>query len=262
MTRTSASIATSFVPLSVLRSPPNGCPMEHRTDAVHSRTEVGLNETERAPNSSRRQILVSRIGDLQLSSFSAQPASNASEMQPVRSVRRDRKRAWLVTVSGDRLRCNRQSSPSRAKHREPAAGPATGFQTRGRKNPMRRPVRCRSSISRCLQLHQGLPGRQYVVCSNEAHGHGEQEACSNQARGCRRWNIEEPAPGSNDQAKNESDDRSSHNTALPRTRSNRKQNPINGADAKCENAIGWRPLLYVDSLPYLRMELGSNRRTA
>jgi hypothetical protein len=77
-----------------------------------------------------------------------------------------------------------------------------------------------------------------MVCSNEAHRHREQEARSNQARGCRRWNVEEPASGTDDQAKNESDDGSKHSTALLRTRSNRNRNPISGADAKCENAIG------------------------
>ena len=77
-----------------------------------------------------------------------------------------------------------------------------------------------------------------MVGSDEAHRHGEQEARSNQARGCWRWNIEEPASGSDDQAKNESNDGSSHNSALLRTRSNRNRNPISAADAKCENAIG------------------------
>src|ERR1700687_4153764 len=118
------------------------------------------------------------------------------------------------------------------------AAPARGFQMRGRKTPMRRPVQCRSSISWRIQLRQGLPRRQYVVGSDEGHRHGEQEARSNQARGCWRWNIEEPASGTDDQAKNESDDGGSHNTALLRTRSNRNQNPISGADARYANAIG------------------------
>ena len=112
------------------------------------------------------------------------------------------------------------------------------FRTPGTRTLMRTPVQCQSSISWSVRLHQGFPWRQYMVCSNEAHSHCEQEARSNQARGRWRWNIEEPASGTDDQAKNESDDGSRHNTALLRTRSNRNRNPISGADAKCENAIG------------------------
>jgi hypothetical protein len=41
-----------------------------------------------------------------------------------------------------------------------------------------------------------------VVGGNEANSHREQEARSNQARGRWRWNIEEPASSTNDQAKN------------------------------------------------------------
>src|SRR5258708_446457 len=50
-----------------LLPPPNGCPTQHHTGTAHSRSEVGLIETERAPNSSRRQSLVdSRRGALLL----------------------------------------------------------------------------------------------------------------------------------------------------------------------------------------------------
>src|SRR5260370_40082660 len=41
-----------------LLPPPNGCPTQHHTGAAPSRSEVELIETERAPNSSRRQSLV------------------------------------------------------------------------------------------------------------------------------------------------------------------------------------------------------------
>ena len=108
----------------------------------------------------------------------------------------------------------------------------------------------------------GFPRRQDMVGSNEAHRHREQEARPDQARGCWRWNIEVPASGSDDQAKKESDDGSSHNTALLRTRSNRNRNPMCGADARYANAIGGQLLPNVDSLPRLRLEPGSNRRTA
>jgi len=77
-----------------------------------------------------------------------------------------------------------------------------------------------------------------MVGSNEAHRHREQEARSYQARGCWRWNVEKPTSGADDQAKNESDDGGSHNTALLRTRSNRNRNPISAADTRYANAIG------------------------
>jgi hypothetical protein len=141
--------------------------------------------------------------------------------------------------SNDRPRCNQSSSSSPEVRQGSAAAPVKGFQRRGRRSPTRKPVQCQSSIS-WLRTHRydGFPRRQDVVGSNEAHRHREQEARSNQARGRWRWNIEEPASGTDDQAKNESDDSSRHNTALLRTRSNRNRNPISGADAKCENAIG------------------------
>jgi hypothetical protein len=85
--------------------------------------------------------------------------------------------------------------------------------------------------------YDGFPRRQDVVGSNEANSHREQEARSNQTRGCRRWNIEEPASSTNDQAENESNDGGSHDSALLRTRSNRNRNPISGADARYATAI-------------------------
>src|SRR6266849_3149436 len=78
------------------------------------------------------------------------------------------------------------------------------FRTPGTRTLMRTPVQCRSSISSSVQLYQGLPWRQYMVCSNEAHRHREQETRPNQARGCWRRNIKEPASGTDHQAKNES----------------------------------------------------------
>jgi len=54
----------------------------------------------------------------------------------------------------------------------------------------------------------------------------------------RTFNIEKPTSRTDHQAKNESDDGSRHKTALLRTRNNRNRNPIGGADAKYENAIG------------------------
>src|SRR5260370_7134950 len=101
-----------------------------------------------------------------------------------------------------------------------------------------------------------------MVGSNEAQRHREQEARPDQARGCWRWNIEEPTSGADDQAKNESDDCGSHNTALLRTRSNRNRNPICGADAGYANAIGGQLLPNVDSLPRLRLEPGTTPPTA
>jgi hypothetical protein len=115
---------------------------------------------------------------------------------------------------------------------------AMEFRKLGTRIPMRRPVQCRSSISWCIQLHESFPRRQDMVGSNEAHRHREQEARPDQARGRWRWNIEEPASGADDQAKHESDDGGSHNTALPRTRNNRNRHPITGADARYANAIG------------------------
>src|ERR1700736_2810709 len=112
------------------------------------------------------------------------------------------------------------------------------FRTPGTRTLMRTPVQCRSSISSSVQLYQGFPWRQYMVCSNEARRHREQETRPNQARGCWRRNIKEPASGTDHQAKNESNDGSSHGTALLRTRSNRTRNPISAADARYANAIG------------------------
>src|SRR6266446_9030200 len=40
-----------------LLPPPNGCPMQHHTGAAHFRSEAGLIETEKAPNSSRRGLV-------------------------------------------------------------------------------------------------------------------------------------------------------------------------------------------------------------
>ena len=140
--------------------------------------------------------------------------------------------------SNDRLRCNQSSSSSPEARQGSAAAPVRGFQRRGRRNPTRRPVQCQSSISWLLiHRYNGFPRRQDVVGSNEANSHREQEARSNQTRGRWRWNIEEPASSTNDQAKNESDDSGSHSPALLRTRNNRNRNPISGADARYATAI-------------------------
>jgi hypothetical protein len=160
------------------------------------------------------------------------------ETRTARLVRRNRGRVEQARPSNDRLRCNQSSSSSREVRQGSAVAPETVFQMLGRRNPARRPIRCRSPISWSIELHQGFPWRQDMVGSNEAHRHREQEARSNQARRCRRWNVEEPASGTDHQAKDQSDDGSRHNTALLRTRSNRNRNPICTADAKCENAIG------------------------
>jgi hypothetical protein len=42
-------------------------------------------------------------------------------------------------------------------------------------------VQCRSSISWCVQLHQGFPWRQNVLGSNEAYRHREQQALRSSA---------------------------------------------------------------------------------
>jgi len=157
---------------------------------------------------------------------------------PARSIPRSRNRAEPAPPAGYRPGCNRRSSPLRVERQGSMAVRATGSRMRGKKNPTRRPVKSRLSISQCIQLHQGLPWRQYTVSSNKARRHGEQEARPDQARRRRGRNIEKPASGTDGQAKNESDDGSSHNTALLRTPSNRNRNPTNAADAKCANAIG------------------------
>ena len=161
----------------------------------------------------------------------------ALETTTTRSVRRSHERAELEMPSNDRLRYSQSSWSSPEVRPGSTAVRATGFRMRGKKNPMRRPVECRSSISWRIQLHQGLPRRQNMVGSNEAQCHGQQEARPDQARGCWRWNIEEPAAGADDQAKNESDNSGSHSSALLRMQSNRNRNPIDDADAKCANAI-------------------------
>jgi hypothetical protein len=132
------------------------------------------------------------------SSVNAPRPLQVLETRTAHSVRRNRGRAQQARPSNDRLRCSRRSSPSRAERQGSTAAPARGFQMRGRKTPRRKPVQCRSSISRCIQLHQGFPRRQEMVGSNEANSHREQEARSDQARGRWRWNIEVPASSTND----------------------------------------------------------------
>ena len=162
----------------------------------------------------------------------------ALETPTARSVRRSHERVELEMLSSDRFRYSQSSLSSLEARQGSEAVPVRGFRRRGRRSPTRRPVQCQSSISWCAQLHQGFPWRQNVVGSNEAHRHCQQEARTNQTRRCRRWNVKEPASSADDKPEDESDDGCSHSSALVRTRSNRNRNPISGADAKSENAIG------------------------
>ena len=53
-----------------------------------------------------------------------------------------------------------------------------------------------------------------MVGRDKSKGHGEEQAGSNQAWGCWRWNIEEPASGADDQSQEQSNYSCDHSSTL------------------------------------------------